>query len=360
MNLFICTLAAVAATALAQERETESLWTVQENQKQMGLQAEAVGASLDMMESFAKRVGPAAKIALTSVERIDNAAAAVATAKTEILASLAVMAAAKADTVTYSQASAKLGETTKKINGAFASGNAALKAYRSKVSSNFDAATTNSKKIGVATRKLINDMTTAVKKAVDDAVSKGSYTGTSKHIYEVTGIKHDDPSSYWDGQAIQSNSERGNVKGRIFYKVKFNLEQPGWWSANSDELFMACSALSMHLREQDGIERDLRPPCNHYNHNRVGGLGQCIQIDHSYFSHCGGGGYWRESLACGGVSEAWLRNTVGYETLEHNYDRHLVHRTSANNHGWSDSYRSSSYQYTLCTGGNMAYKTKPQ
>merc|ERR1712146_123612 len=43
------------------------------------------------------------------------------------------------------------------------------------------------------------------------------------------------------------------VKGRVFYKVKFNVRTPGWWSVNSDELFAACSALSTYLRRQDGM-----------------------------------------------------------------------------------------------------------
>jgi len=363
MNLFVCTIAALAATTLAAKdlpnRESVSLWDVQENQQEMGHKSDAVAASLDMMESFAEAVGPAAKIALTSVERIDNAAVSVAAAKTEIVAGLKVMAATKANTVTYKQANDALTKSSENINAAFAEGSKALKDYRKKVTDNFEAATNNGKKIGAATRKLINEMTAAVKKAVTDAASKGNYEGTHAHIKQVTGIDYNEPSQYWDGKAVVSNSERGNVKGRIFYKVKFNLKQAGYWTANSDELFLACTALSTYLRQQDGVERDLRPPCNHYNHPRVGGMGQCIQIDHSYFSHCGGGGYWRESIACGGVSESWIRNTVGYETLEHNYDRHLVHRQSSNSHSWADSFKQSGYQYTLCTGGNMNFRTKP-
>jgi len=56
------------------------------------------------------------------------------------------------------------------------------------------------------------------------------------------------------------------------------------------------------------------------------------------------------------VPEPKLRMTPHYETNQHNWDRHLVHYDRENHHGWVDPYRSSSYQYTLCTGGNQNYK----
>lgn len=358
MKLVLC-IAALATSAYAAGRDTASIWGISEDQDAMVNSAASVSATLDQMESFAARVGPAAKIALTSVERIDNAFDKVGDAKAEIVAGIAQMKAAMQDTKSFADAKKGLDKATADIKEQRDAGVAALHDYRKAVAANFEKANANAKKISTETTKLIATMQASVKKAVDDVKKNGVFQFTDEHIHQITGFYPDEVSKYWDGDAIVSASQYGQVKGRLFYKVKFNIRTPGWWSSNSDELFAACAALSTYLRRQDGVERDLRPPCNHYNHNRVGGMGQCIQIERSYFSHCGGGGYWQDNIACGGIPEAKLRNTVGYETLEHNYDRHLCHRTSANNHGWYDSYRSSSYEYTMCTGGNSAYKTKP-
>ena len=54
---------------------------------------------------------------------------------------------------------------------------------------------------------------------------------------------------------------RDITKGGQFYKVNFNIRAPGYWSANSDEMFAACRRLSNYLQHQYGIERDVRLPC---------------------------------------------------------------------------------------------------
>lgn len=351
----------MAAATLAEKRESASLWGIHDSQKQMKDQTGSIGGDLDMMSTLAKSVGPAAKIALTSVTRLDNAAASVAEARAEIGEVSMRLAAAKLDTVSYSNAKAAMAGATKAVNGQRDAGFAALKKYKSDVGGKFATAGDNAKKINAATAKLVADMTKAVKDAVAGVKKNAVFTGSDEHCKQVSGFYPDDvqTSGAWDGKHFVSSSDRGDVKGRIFYKMQFNMNTAGWWSSNSDELFVACQGLSTYLRRADGIERDLRPPCNHYNHPRVGGMGQCIQIDHSFFSHCGGGGYWSQNLACGGIPEPELRMVVGYETLEHNYDRHLCHYTGANSHGWENAYTGQGYKYTLCTGGNSHFRTPP-
>lgn len=195
--------------------------------------------------------------------------------------------------------------------------------------------------------KAINAKLTAVKPA--------NYF-SENHIKQVTGYASSEASKYWDGKTYTSTADEGEVKGRKFYKVKYNIKSRGYWTSNSNELFMACRALSNHLRSKDGKERDLRPPCNHYNHRRTGGLGQCVWIRRSYFSHShNGGGYWGFNQAGGGIREEVLRNTAGYEQNNHNNDHHLVHR-GPNSHTWVKAYRSHAYEYTMCTSGNRFYK----
>jgi hypothetical protein len=202
----------------------------------------------------------------------------------------------------------------------------------------------------------MDELSAKVEKAKSDAEGSSTYTGSDAHIKQVTGFAPDEINKYWDGKVTTSTSQHGYVRGRKFYKVKFNIMTPGYWSSNSDEIFYACQALSIHLRRKDGIERDLRPPCNHWGHWKAGGLGQCVPIERSYFSHCGGGGYWEQNRACGGVPENYLRYTIGYEENRHNYDRHLVHNDGSNWHDWRDSMSNSNWQSTMCTGGNQNFR----
>jgi len=203
-------------------------------------------------------------------------------------------------------------------------------------------------------------LTSETEKLIDEAVGTLPFWGSEEHLHQVTGFYSHEVDKYWDGKAVVSTSDHGDVKGRIFYRVKYNIRTPGYWSGNSAELFMACSALSTYLRSKDGLERDLRPVCNHQHHARHGGTRGCIWIRGSYFSHCGGGGYWRVNEACGGVPEEWLRQSVPYELNRHNNDRHLVHQNCANCHRWWDPYTPGEFQYTICSGGNRHYKTKPE
>jgi len=192
--------------------------------------------------------------------------------------------------------------------------------------------------------------------ALDEVASKMVTYGTDSHIKQVCGYESHEISKYWDEKKYVSTANNGRVKGRIFYRIKFNIANQGYFTSGMDELLLGCMALSKYLRSQDGLERDLRPACNHYGHHNIGGMGQCIFIWENYFSHCGGGGYWEQNRACGGVPEPALRMGVYWETAYHNNDRLMRHNNAANSHSWQDPYRNSDYQYTMCTGGNMNFR----
>jgi hypothetical protein len=202
----------------------------------------------------------------------------------------------------------------------------------------------------------------ALKKTIADnmeeILSRIPFHHSDDHIEQVTGFRPEEIEKYWDGKVIKSKAANADVVNRLFYKIVFNARNPGYWTSGSDEMFMACLALSSHLYRKDGIERDLRPACNHWGNWNIGGMGQCIKIADSYFSHCGGSnaGYWRMEQACGGVPEETLRNTISYEDATNNHDRHLIHN-APNNHYWSDPYqKNEKTKFVLCTGGNQNFK----
>jgi len=208
----------------------------------------------------------------------------------------------------------------------------------------------------------VNDAFAELESMVDDSIAQAMETapfyGSDKHIEQVTGIKIDEWSDYWDGKPIKSQGTVSNVAGRLYYKVKFNLNNPGWFSGNADELTWACRALSIHLRRKDGKERDLRPVCNHYSrHGLYGGQGSCAYVDRSYFSHCGGGGYWRMEEACGGAPEEWLRMSVFWEDHHDGEDRILRHDNGPNRHSHVSPYQNrGDSATTICTSANDNYK----
>jgi len=196
-----------------------------------------------------------------------------------------------------------------------------------------------------------------IDQAVEEVYQKAVTYGTDGHIKQVCGFTPDEVDKYWDGKIHVSTANNGRVKGRRYYKVQFNIVQNGYFTSSSDELMLACMALSKHLRMKDGIERDLRPICNHYGHRNIGGLGQCIFIWESYFSHCGGGGYWEQNRACGGIKESELRMTLFWENNQHNHDRQFSHNNRENSHSWQNPYQENDqYKHTFCSGGNMNFR----
>merc|ERR1719453_2624634 len=194
--------------------------------------------------------------------------------------------------------------------------------------------------------------------SIKTALESAPFYGSDNHIKQVTGIDVNEWADYWDGKPVKSNGQVQNVAGRLYYKVKFNLNKPGWFSVNTDELIWACRALSVHLRRKDGKERDLRPVCNHHNrHGNYGGQGACAYVHESYFSHCGGGGYWRPEVACGGAPEAWLRGSLMWEDLHDGEDRVLRHDEGPNRHSHKSPFTpDANSQTTICTSANDHYK----
>merc|ERR1712232_776784 len=156
-----------------------------------------------------------------------------------------------------------------------------------------------------------------------------------------------------------ANSEYGHVTGRNYYKVLFNLNKPGYWTYMSEELFLACKALSMYFQDADGVERDLAPVCNHHGHPYNGGLGDCAYVWNIYTSHNhNGGGYWGWRDAGGGVKEHLWKNTLGYESLNHNNAHHLANE-GGNRHNWRFPMRDRDWKYVVCTSRNRHYRTFP-
>ena len=217
------------------------------------------------------------------------------------------------------------------------------------------------KAVHARVKQTIDNQIPALKKEVaskmEQVLKSLPFHLSDDHIEQVVGFRPHEIEKYWDGKKYQSKAANAEVVNRMFYKVLFNARKPGYWTSGQDEMFLSCHALSVYLYRQDGIERDLRPACNRASNTNVGGLGQCINIRDTYFSHCGGSdsGYWRMEQACGGVPEAVLRNTIGYEDNSHNHDRHLVHG-GPNSHWWSDPYQTNNFQYVMCTGGNQNFK----
>lgn len=196
-----------------------------------------------------------------------------------------------------------------------------------------------------------------IDEAVEEVYSSAVTYGTDGHIKQVCGFTPDEVDKYWDGKTHVSTANNGRVKGRKYYRIQFNIKQEGYFTSGGDELMLGCMALSKHLRLKDGVERDLRPICNHYGHGNIGGLGQCIFIWESYFSHCGGGGYWEVNRACGGIKEPELRMSIFWENNQHNHDRMFAHDNRANAHSWQNPYTTNkAYKFTFCSGANMNFR----
>ena len=308
------------------------------------------------MEETQQYTTTGVKLAATTMARIDNVMAKVAEVRQEVTGSMAKLTKQVESTISFKEWVAHdvaLRAVQKAAMEQAAANSAALEAELFEPVVVIEGELENFEKDVDAA---IEAMEARVAEAKADAMQSTTYTGSDAHIKQVTGFAPDEVNKYWDGKVTTSTSSYGYVRGRKFYKVKFNIVSPGYWSANSDEIFYACQALSIHLRRKDGIERDLRPPCNHWGHWKSGGLGQCVPIESSFFSHCGGGGYWEQNQACGGVPESYLRYTIGYEENRHNYDRHLVHNEHSNWHDWRDSQTASKWDSAMCTGGNQNFR----
>jgi hypothetical protein len=355
-------ITALVASAMAAEYESEvddnaDVWDLEvENSENVKATANLV-ARVSAIESAMVPIQSSVELAQSSMERLDAIVAEVASLKRTLVIDVAAIdkklsESADADALNYHRDEA--------IKNAW-SIQAAGRAARGKMITRIAAAKDLAAKTQTRANKNIIGKIAAMEKDVNKqmkaVLDNMPYQRSDEHIFQVTGFRPDEIEKYWDGKVYKSKSSDSQVRDRLFYRVKYNVVRPGYWTSNNDEMLMACHALSVHLYRQDGIERDLRPPCNHYGHHTWGGLGQCIFIMRSYFSHCGGSssGYWRMEEACGGVPEPAIRNVPCFEDCQHNYDRHLVHY-SPNHHGWRDPYNQQGYDYQLCTGGNQNFK----
>jgi hypothetical protein len=355
------TILAVAGLAQAKvyersQPEHQDMYDTRDKVAQTTADAELLDVRVSVMETTQEYTAVGVKLSAFTIARIDGVVAKVGAVKSEIDRVMLAQGQKVDNTVSYDDWIAY--DQSFKAAGAAAT-DAAAAATKALGDLELDSARKIADELTVF-EATVDDAMDALRADVADAVEEAgswsTFLRTDEHIEQVVGFKPDDIEKYWDGKVVTSTSNQGYVRGRKFYRVMFNAHTPGYWSANSDEIFMACTALSIHLRRQDGIERDLRPPCNHWGHWKAGGLGQCIMIEHSYFSHCGGGGYWEQNTACGGVPETYLRYTIGYEENRHNRDRHLSHNDGSNWHDWRDSQVSSAWKYAMCTGGNQNFK----
>ena len=318
---------------------------------------ESVDGRINSMEALGGAVGSAITVAQSSTARIDALVAEVATLKQVLAVEMATMSSQ------FKNSGAKkhvamlrdyAGSTATAIERGAVEGINAIKTGA--VGTAASIRTLVDQADNALTAGLL-DIDELVAAGVEEAARLAPYQGSGPHIKQVTGIDYKNTKSYlmW---AKDSKAANGYVKGRMFYKVKFNLNQPGYFTSGSDEIFYACRALSMALFETDGVERDLVPPCNHWSrHQNVGGIGQCFMVELAYFSHCGGAGYWGWTQACAGIPETDLRGAIGFESSWENYDRHYGHQAGPNKHRWVNSYTASTeMQYTLCTSQNSNFK----
>jgi hypothetical protein len=358
MRCFIvaATIAVAAATFDGEVRETKDFWA--EGDAHQASQAKLAGltARANGVAGAMNSVTAGIKLVQSNIERLDKVVERLAELKGDVVTAKAngenaiASAASSADFQIYTE-------------GAVGTATAGVQEAKDLIAiDGISGALGMSKNLAARTQnkldKEFKELSESLTKDINNKLKavKGSNYFTANHIKQVTGIDVADHSKYWDGKTYTSESNNGEVRGRKFYKVKFNLKSKGYRTSGDSEIFLACRALSNYLRSKDGKERDLRPPCNHYNHRRTGGLGQCVFIRQSYFSHShNGGGYWGWKEAGGGIKEEVLRMTSGYEQNNHNNDHHLVHR-GPNSHTWWKAYRSGSYEYTMCTSGNRFYK----
>jgi hypothetical protein len=357
-KLFTVGLIGVAAAAVY-ETETEEeveAWTLSGSNDVNVDSTSRLIARVEAIESAANPTTTAVQMAQTSMGRLDAIVDEVADLKLQLATDISRLTNTASLTGSENGLDWHKNRVVQKKWEIPASGRTA----RSRLVAKITAAKA---KVQAKSDEVANTMATrmaAMENKIDDAmeavIANAAFTGSDDHIEQVCGFRPDDVDEYWDKKVYTSSADHGEVRGRKFYRVHFNKKQPGFFTSGSDELFMACRALSVYMQRQDGLERDLRPACNTYYHHRFGGLGQCIWIHRSYFSHCGGGGYWRQNMMCAGVPETALRNIPHYEDNQHNWDRHLAHYDRENHHGWVDPYRTSQYQHTLCTGGNQNYK----
>jgi len=219
------------------------------------------------------------KLAQSSMERVDMIVNEVSIIREELSESVSKLDTAHKSLVTKDGVLDMMYNIEKDLGSAVAADKKAGDDARAGIISAVKSLKTQAQALDDSVADKIKTMVDKIDESVAIVKAKGAFYGSDNHLEQVTGYHPiNDIEKYWDGKVVTSGSDHGRVRGRKFYRVKFNAITPGFFSSGSDELFMICLGLDKYLRLLDGISRDLRPPCNHYGHPRVGGLGQCIFI----------------------------------------------------------------------------------
>merc|ERR1719230_710324 len=170
----------------------------------------------------------------------------------------------------------------------------------------------------------------AARKAIVDNLGKLMYQGDIDKYLVTT----------WQSSSYHNN--------RKYFKIKFNPNRPGYFSCGAAEFRTACTALNTALRGSDGVDRALKPVCNHASFTD----GNCVRLSSSYLSHCGCGGSYRRWPHCAGMPESFLVKTILYNRHGWHGWHHLSHNGVCS-HSWrSCNGQHSSYPYTICTSSN--------
>jgi hypothetical protein len=152
-----------------------------------------------------------------------------------------------------------------------------------------------------------------------------------------------------------ANTENGHA-GRVMYKIKFNVNNPGFWYPNREELHRGCSQLSEDLKSLDGIDRGIKPACD----TDWACDGNSVALRGSYLSNCGCGSRPR-NRECIGMSKDFLGGSAMYNRY-HSWNGcwMLRHDSIDCHHHWAHCYSNSDVQaeHTICTSSNNN-KNKP-
>jgi len=355
----IATLA-VAARAMEYTAEVDDdadVWGLGAENSDGVIVTANLNARVAAIETALTPIRSSVALAQSSMARLDAIVAEVASLKRTLVVDVGALDKKLAESAEINALNYHKDETIKNAWAIQSAGRVARAAMIARISKTKASAIKTQVRVNKNVVGKIAKMQKDVEEQMEAVLENMPFQRSDEHIFQVTGFRPDEIEKYWDGKVYKSKANNNEVAGRLFYRIQYNAVKPGYWTSNSDEMIMGCHALSVHLYRQDGVERDLRPPCNHYGHHTWGGLGNCIFIMRSYFSHCGGssGGYWSMQESCAGVPEPVLRNMPCFEDCQHNNDRHLSHN-APNWHDWRDPYRQDGWTHTLCTGGNQNFK----
>ena len=199
-------------------------------------------------------------------------------------------------------------------------------------------ATAASDKSAAALKKQVDDATKPLKALAENYAKDSLYF--MKDTFQLLGYKV--------GQ--------GRGAGRVFYKVNYNPGSPGFFQCegNHRELQTACRDLSTMLKARDGVDRALKPACDHPSHCRGSG----VSLPGSYLSH-----YSNVNNEGYGMPQAWMSGVMMYNHPHSWHGCHmLVNRGRNNDHYWTHhhDHTTAKGRSTLCTGSNSNYKKTPK